>query len=204
MSSANYKIAITPLLDEEPLGHFIVVDGENKPYYIGLLENSSISPVSPDVHPSVSTIRVKCYHKSNSESAGYVTLPGIVYDASNSNFINDINTLLNIVGFAVDESEPVSIVEISNDDNIDEIYNGHSVLLTLSYVGTNDVRNYIFHGVLPIQLMDVKDNVNELNDSLFEGTSTGLSSIFVSDNGNRLWAIVRARLISTYLENVSI
>lgn len=210
MSNVNYKIAITSLLNEEPLGHFIVVDGENKPYYIGLSDSS----VSPDVSPSVSTIRVKCYHRSNNESAGYVTLPGIVYDASNSNFINDINTFLSIVDFAVDESEPITVVDSSDfeninlesfsPENVDLVYVGYNVLLTAAYVGTNDVRQYFFQGLLNSVLSNIKDSIITLNVSLLAQSAGTLPSTFVSDNGNHLWAIIDACIINVSSENVNI
>lgn len=68
--------------------------------------------------------------------------------------------------------------------------------LKTGYENTEDTRNYILE-VEDSLAADVKGKILAINASLASGTSDGMNTFFISDNGDNLKAIVEARLITT-------
>lgn len=68
-----------------------------------------------------------------------------------------------------------------------------TVQIKLGYENTEDTRTYEFGGLSESVLDDVKAQVLAINQSLAGGTAGGLSTFFVSDNGDNLKSIVSAR-----------
>lgn len=68
-----------------------------------------------------------------------------------------------------------------------------SVTLTFGYADTDFTRKYKFENVANAALSGIADKCKAINQSLAGGTAGGLSSFFLSDDGNTFCSIVAAQ-----------
>ena len=66
----------------------------------------------------------------------------------------------------------------------------------------NSTRLYTFNGVAEDVVGEVTDKIKSINSSLAAGTAGGMSSFFVSDNGNNLVSITAAQIEVTTTQYV--
>ena len=80
----------------------------------------------------------------------------------------------------------------------------NSVSLTFGYKDTDFTRIYKLENVTNAALSSVKANIQAINASLTGGTAGGLSTFFVSDDGDAFTGIVAAQIDSTTTTNIAL
>lgn len=75
--------------------------------------------------------------------------------------------------------------------------------VTVAYENTDFTRQYS-RGVSAQTAMAAKDKIMGINHSLKSGTTDGLNTFFISDNGDNLAQIISAKLISVAEDAITI
>lgn len=78
----------------------------------------------------------------------------------------------------------------------------NSLNMKFAYHNTEQTRSYKFDGIADSLVAGIKDKIIAVNNSLAGGTAGGLSSFFVSDDGDFLLKISEAEIRSTETTNI--